>query len=90
MSEFVKTERTKTIARATHYRLDRHSAIDETMTAEINEAFAELRKRDDVWVVVLAGEGKSLFAPLNLPFAIPPPRACAWGSDGHAAGVSMG
>ena len=62
MSEFVKTERIKTISRAILFRPDLHNAFNEVMIAEITEAFRELGRRDDVRAVVLAGEGKSFSA----------------------------
>lgn len=43
-------------------RSDLHNAFNEVMIAEITDAFRELGGREDVRVIVLAGEGKSFSA----------------------------
>ncbi len=43
-------------------RAELHNAFNEVVIAELTEAFAEVGRRDDVRVVVLAGEGKSFCA----------------------------
>lgn len=52
----------KGVARVTLNRPDLHNAFNEVMIAEITEAFVELGEREDVRVIVLAGEGKSFSA----------------------------
>ncbi len=43
-------------------RPELHNAFNEVMIAEITEAFEDLSRREDVRVIVLAGEGKSFSA----------------------------
>jgi methylglutaconyl-CoA hydratase len=62
MFEFVKRSISSSTARLSLSRPDLHNAFNEIMIGEITEAFHELNKRDDVRVVVLAGEGKSFSA----------------------------
>jgi methylglutaconyl-CoA hydratase len=62
MGQFTRTEATKTSGRIALARLDLHNAFNEVMIAEITEAFVELGKRDDVRVIILAGEAKSFSA----------------------------
>ena len=66
MSEFVKTQCIKTIVRATLARPDLHNAFNEAMIAEITKAFGDLGRREDVRVIVLAGEGKSFCAGADI------------------------
>ncbi|MBI1827783.1 MAG: enoyl-CoA hydratase/isomerase family protein [Planctomycetes bacterium] len=66
MAHFTKTNFELGIARATLSRPDLHNAFNEVMIAEITEAFRELGKRDDVRVIVLAGEGKSFCAGADI------------------------
>ncbi len=62
MPDFVRQSFENRIATTTLARPDVHNAFNEVMIAEITEAFRELGQRDDVRVVVLAGEGKSFSA----------------------------
>ncbi len=62
MGEFLKTTTSGGVARITLNRADLHNAFNEVFIAEIAAAFEEVGKRDDVRVVVLAGEGKSFCA----------------------------
>jgi len=62
MNKFTRAEVSRDPARITLARPDLHNAFNEVMIAEITEAFVELGKRDDVRVIVLAGEGKSFCA----------------------------
>jgi len=43
-------------------RPDLHNAFNEEMMREVTEALVEAGRRDDVWVIVLRGEGKSFCA----------------------------
>jgi len=62
MGDHAKTDVVWAIGRVFLARPDLHNAFNEVMIAEITEAFAELGKRDDVRVIILAGEGKSFCA----------------------------
>lgn len=62
MSEFTRIEESNAVARVTLARPDVHNAFNEEMIAEITAAFADLGRRDDVRVIVLAAEGKSFCA----------------------------
>lgn len=62
MSELLRVETVGRVARVTLYRADLHNAFNEVMIAEITAAFVEFGRREDVRVVVLAGEGKSFCA----------------------------
>ena len=48
------------VATVTLNRPDKHNAFDDAIIAELRQAFDELADREDVRVVVLASEGKSL------------------------------
>jgi methylglutaconyl-CoA hydratase len=61
-AEYIRTELARGHARIALARPDLHNAFNEVMIAEITAAFVELGKRDDVRVIVLAGEGKSFCA----------------------------
>lgn len=60
--QFVRTQVRCGIAGVTLSRSDLHNAFNEVMIAEITDALVELGRREDVRVVVLAGEGKSFCA----------------------------
>lgn len=62
MTQFTRIETQGSIARVWLSRADLHNAFNEVMIGEITAAFAELGRREDVRVVVLAGEGKSFCA----------------------------
>ncbi len=62
MGQFVRVERTGSVCRVHLARSELHNAFNEVMIAEITESFADLGRRDDVRVIVLAGEGKSFCA----------------------------
>ncbi len=47
-------------------RPEKHNAFDDTIIAELREAFNALAKRDDVRVVILASSGKSFSAGADL------------------------
>ncbi|NDD30193.1 MAG: enoyl-CoA hydratase/isomerase family protein [Proteobacteria bacterium] len=50
------------VARVTLARPEVHNAFNDTMICELRHAFTDLGRRDDVRVVVLAGEGRSFSA----------------------------
>lgn len=54
------------VATVTLNRPDKHNAFDDTIIAELREAFDALAERDDVRVVVLASEGKNFSAGADL------------------------
>ncbi|GAB3279835.1 enoyl-CoA hydratase/isomerase family protein [Parahaliea aestuarii] len=54
------------VATVTLNRPDKHNAFDDTIIAELREAFDNLAERDDVRVVVLASEGKNFSAGADL------------------------
>ncbi|MCB1842804.1 MAG: enoyl-CoA hydratase/isomerase family protein [Halioglobus sp.] len=54
------------IARVTLARADKHNAFDDSMIAELREAFDSLAARDEVRVVILASEGKHFSAGADL------------------------
>ncbi|MEZ5566995.1 MAG: enoyl-CoA hydratase/isomerase family protein [Halioglobus sp.] len=54
------------IARVTLARADKHNAFDDSMIAELREAFDSLAVRDEVRVVILASEGKHFSAGADL------------------------
>jgi methylglutaconyl-CoA hydratase len=62
MESMLRFEIDRGVAWVTLSRSELHNAFNEVMIAEITEAFRELGKRDDVRVIVLAGEGKSFSA----------------------------
>jgi len=64
--DFLKLNIDKAIARVTIVRPDLHNAFNEVVIAEITDTFRELGKRDDVRVIVLAGEGKSFCAGADI------------------------
>ena len=59
-------------------RSDRHNAFDETLIAELAEAFARLDGDDATRVIVLAGRGKSFSAGADLDWMR---RAAAYGAE---------
>ena len=50
------------VATVTLNRPEKHNAFDDTIIAELREAFDALAQRDDVRVVILASTGKSFSA----------------------------
>lgn len=62
MTTMLRVQTTNHVATVTLARPELHNAFNEVMIAEITEAFRELGRRDDVRVVMLAGEGKSFSA----------------------------
>ena len=58
----IKIELQGGVARVTLARPDVHNAFNDTMIRELTEAFSDLGAREDVRVVVLAGEGRSFSA----------------------------
>jgi methylglutaconyl-CoA hydratase len=62
MESLLRIETKPNAVRVTLNRPEIHNAFNEVMIAEITEAFRELGRREDVRVVVLAGEGKSFSA----------------------------
>jgi len=62
MNQFIRIEDAKGVGRVVLARPDLHNAFNEVMIAEITKAFADLCKRDEIRVIVLAGEGKSFSA----------------------------
>lgn len=62
MGEMIRVETAGQMATLTLSRADLHNAFNEVMIGQITEAFVELGRRDNVRVVMLAGEGKSFCA----------------------------
>lgn len=56
----------KGVARVTLNRPEKHNAFDDTIIAELRDAFDSLAQRNDVRVVVLASEGKNFSAGADL------------------------
>ena len=54
------------VATVTLNRPDKHNAFDDTIIAQLREAFDDLAQRDEVRVVVLASEGKNFSAGADL------------------------
>ncbi len=54
------------VATVTLNRPEKHNAFDDTIIAELREAFDSLAQRDDVRVVILASTGKSFSAGADL------------------------
>ena len=54
------------VARVTLARPDVHNAFNDIMINELSAVFDDIEKRDDVRVVILAGEGKSFCAGADL------------------------
>ena len=54
------------VARVTMNRPDLHNAFDENLIALLDKAFLDLGEDPDVWIVVLAGAGKSFSAGADL------------------------
>jgi methylglutaconyl-CoA hydratase len=65
-TKFLKVERTRSIVQITIIRPDLHNAFNEVVIEEVTAAFKSLGERDDVRVIVLAGEGKSFCAGADL------------------------
>lgn len=66
MANAVSIERTPPVVRITLNRPERHNAFDETLIAELTQAFEALREDEAVRVVVLQGAGKSFCAGADL------------------------
>jgi methylglutaconyl-CoA hydratase len=62
----VLIDRTPPITRITLNRPDTHNAFDETLMAQLTEAFESLREDEAMRVVVLQGAGKSFCAGADL------------------------
>jgi len=63
MAEFIRISTSeKGAATITLARPDLHNAFNEVVIAELTTAFVEVGKRDEVRVVILAGEGRSFCA----------------------------
>ena len=54
------------VARVTMNRPEVHNAFDENLIARLDKAFLELGENPDVWMIVLAGAGKSFSAGADL------------------------
>lgn len=54
------------IARVTMNRPEVHNAFDENLIALLDKAFLDLGENPDVWIIVLAGAGKSFSAGADL------------------------
>lgn len=59
MSEAVRLEVQDHIARLTLARPDKMNSINRAMRQELFDAYEQIRDDDDVWAVVLTGEGKA-------------------------------
>jgi len=66
MSTFVKTSFQNHVARVVIDRRDVHNAFNDVVIAELRRAFEEAGARDDVRIVVLAGEGPSFSAGADM------------------------
>lgn len=66
MANAVSIERMPPVVRITLNRPERHNAFDETLIAELTQAFEALREDEAVRVVVLQGAGKSFCAGADL------------------------
>lgn len=66
MANAVSIERTPPVVQITLNRPERHNAFDETLIAELTQAFEALREDEAVRVVVLQGAGKSFCAGADL------------------------
>src|SRR5437762_3664132 len=62
----LKTDIRKNVAFVLIDRPDVHNAFDDELVKAITDAFTELGQRDDVRVIVLAGNGKSFCAGADL------------------------
>jgi enoyl-CoA hydratase/carnithine racemase len=62
----VLIDRTPPITRITLNRPDTHNAFDETLIAQLTEAFESLREDEATRVVVVQGAGKSFCAGADL------------------------
>jgi methylglutaconyl-CoA hydratase len=66
MATTITIERTPPITRITLNRPEVHNAFNETLIAELTEAFESLREDEATRVVILQGEGKSFCAGADL------------------------
>jgi methylglutaconyl-CoA hydratase len=62
----LKVDSEKHIARVTLDRPDVHNAFNDDLIKLVTEAFTELGRRDDIRVIILAGNGKSFCAGADL------------------------
>src|SRR5262245_19748162 len=66
MAEFIATTVANAVATVTLARPDLHNAFNDDMMRDLIARFDELGRRDDVRVIILAGEGKSFCAGADI------------------------
>src|SRR5260221_14547508 len=66
MTDSLAIERQGPIGLVTLNRPERHNAFDDTLIAELTEAFRSMEAEDAIRVVVLSGAGKSFSAGADL------------------------